>query len=157
MLKIDKLYQAPNGSQEPFELSFKAGELAIPEITGPVTAHGHFMRVEEGIMMLLEALDATQETFCTRCGKPLSLPLNFKPSEWLFYETDPLPDDDENEHIKMDVHRKELEPLEPVRQDLILNLEMKPYCKKLCAKFEEAKPEGSKGVKALAGLKGLLD
>jgi len=154
MIKISDIYHAPFGSREPFRLEFEAEDLKIPEIEGKVTAIGQFMRVQEGIMMLLETLEATQTGNCARCGKSLSFPLPFKPSEWLFYETDPLPDDDENEHLKLDVHRLELDPLEPVRQDLILNLELKPQCEKPCVKFDESKQDS--GLKHLAGLKDLI-
>lgn len=104
--------------------------------------------------MLIAKLEATQKTFCSRCAKPLKLDLSFNPSEWLFYEAKPVAEDDENEHLQLDTHRLELNPVEPVRQDIILNLSHIPRCKKLCAKFEEAIIE-HKGVKALSGLKNL--
>ncbi|MFA4815156.1 MAG: YceD family protein [Candidatus Gracilibacteria bacterium] len=155
MVKIAQIYRATNGSREPFSLEFKAEDFDISEIQGRVTASGHFMRVEEGIMMLLEGLDATQTAHCSRCGKALKLKLNFKPSEWLFYKEKPPEDDSENEWLELDTHRLELNPLEPVRQDILLNLGLAPRCKKLCKKFEESKPEKNKGVKALSGLKDL--
>ena len=106
-------------------------------------------------MMLITEMQATQVASCSRCAKDLKLPLNFKPSEWLFYEESPVEGDDENEHLKIDTHRQEIAPLEPIRQDLILNLEQKPHCKKACKKFEESLP-GEEGVRALAGLKDVL-
>ncbi len=156
MIKIAQIYRAANGTREPFELKFKAEDFEIPEIEGEVTAKGHFMRVEEGVMMLVEDVDAIQNTHCSRCGKALNLQINFKPSEWLFYEGEPHEDDKENEWLKLDTHRLELDPVEPIRQDLLLNLEPVPRCKKLCKKFEESKLEEDKGVKALSGLKDLL-
>lgn len=156
MIKVAQIYRAVSGTREPFELKFKAKDFEIPEIEGEVTSKGHFMRVEEGVMMLLEELDAIQNTHCSRCGKALKLQINLKPSEWLFYEEKPHEDDNENEWLKLDTHRLEIDPVEPIRQDLLLNLEPVPRCKKLCKKFEESKPEEDKGVKALSGLKDLL-
>ena len=156
MIKIAQTYRAPNATREPFELKFKAEDFEIPEIIGDVVARGHFMRVEEGVMMLVEEVDATQIGYCARCTKALKLQMDVKPSEWLFYEGEPHEDDKENEWLKLDTHRLELDPVEPIRQDLLLNLEPVPRCKKLCKKFEESKLEEDKGVKALAGLKDLL-
>lgn len=157
MIKISQLYRATNGAREPLELEFEAETFEIPEITGTVKAKGSLLRVEEGIMMLIEDLEATQVAHCARCGKQLEKKINFKPSEWLFYDGEPHEDDKENEWLKLDTHRLELDPVEPIRQDLLLNLDSTPRCKKLCAKFEESKLEEPKGVKALAGLKNLLN
>ena len=155
MIKIAQIYRAANGTQEPFELEFSAEELLVPEIEGPVIAQGNFLRVEEGIMMLIQELKTTQVSPCSRCAKLLKIPLDFKPSEWLFYEEPPVEGDDENEHLQMDTHRLELNPQSPIRQDLILNLEQAPHCEKPCKKYEEALP-GDEGVKALSSLKSLL-
>lgn len=156
MIKIAQIYRAANGAREPFHLEFAAEDFEIPEIEGTVTAEGNFMRVEEGVMMLIEKIDATQVAYCARCGKHLKQKIDFKPSEWLFYKDEPLEDDKENEWLKLDTHRLELDPMEPIRQDILLNLEAIPRCKKLCKKYEESKPEEDKGVKALSGLKDLL-
>lgn len=155
MIKIAHIYRSTNGSSEPFELNYEAAEFAIPEIEGHVKANGLFMRVEEGVMMLIEKLEAKQKGICSRCAKSMDFPLNFSPSEWLFYEGEAHEDDKENEWLKLDTHRLELDPMEPIRQDLLLNLETVPRCKKLCKKFEESKPEPEKGLKSLAGLKDL--
>lgn len=155
MIKIAHIYRSANGTVEPFELSYEAADFALPELEGTVKASGRFMRVEEGVMMLIENLEATQKGICSRCAKPLDFPLDFKSSEWLFYEGEPHEDDKENEWLKLDTHRLELDPLEPIRQDLLLNLEPVPRHQKLCKKFEESKPEPEKGVRALAGLKDL--
>lgn len=156
MIKIAHLYRGSNGTTDPFDFEFKAEGFDIPELTGPIRVTGQFLRVEEGIMMLIAAVDATQETFCARCAKALKFKMDFRPSEWLFYEESPHEDDDENEWLKLDTHRLELDEKEPIRQDLVLNLEHVPRCKKLCKKFEESRLEEPKGVKALAGLKGML-
>ncbi len=156
MIKISQLYRAANGTREDLDLEFEAEVFEIPEITGTVKAKGSLMRVEEGIMMLIENIDATQTGTCARCGKELKEKIEFKPSEWLFYDGEPHEDDNENEWLKLDTHRLELDPVEPIRQDILLNLEAIPRCKKLCAKFDESKPEELKGVKALAGLKDLM-
>ena len=156
MIKIAQIYRAANGTQEPFELTFSAAELSVPEIQGPAVVRGTFLRVQEGIMMLIQEIKASQISSCSRCAKKLKIPLVFKPSEWLFYEEAPVEGDDENEHLKMDTHRLELDPLEPVRQDLILNLELSPHCKKSCQKYEAAKPGWDEGVKALSGLKDII-
>ena len=156
MIKIATLYRAANGAMEPVKLDFTAEDFGIPELEGPVHVHGKLLRVDEGIMLLIDKLEATQNAHCSRCGKALKLPLNFKPSEWLFYEEEANEDDDSDERLQLDTHRLELDPLEPVRQDILLNLETTPRCKKTCKKFEEAK-EGDQGVKALAGLKDLVE
>lgn len=156
MIKIAHLYRGSNGTTEPFDFEFKADDFDIPELTGPIHVSGQFLRVEEGVMMLIAEVDATQETFCARCTKPLKIKIDFKPSEWLFYEESPHEDDDVNEWLKLDTHRLELDEKEPLRQDLLLNLEHVPRCKKLCKKFEESRFEEPKGVKALSGLKDLL-
>ncbi|MEK9160115.1 MAG: YceD family protein [Patescibacteria group bacterium] len=156
MIKIAPIYRAPSGTIEPFRFEFTADDFEIPELKGDITVMGQLLRVEEGVMMLIAEVDATQETFCARCAKPLKLKMDFEQSEWLFYEESPHEDDDENEWLKLDTHRLELDEKEPIRQDLLLNLEHVPRCKKLCKKFEESKLEEPKGVKALSGLKDLL-
>lgn len=156
MIKVAHIYRAPNGTVEPFRFEFTADDFEIPELKGAVIASGQFLRVEEGIMMLISEVDATQETFCSRCAKPLKLKMVFNPSEWLFYEEKPHEDDDENEWLQLDTHRQELDEKEPLRQDLLLNLEHVPRCKKLCKKFEESRLEEPKGVKALSGLKNMF-
>jgi uncharacterized metal-binding protein YceD (DUF177 family) len=156
VIKIAQIYRAVTGAREPFHLEFKAEDFNIPEIKSDIIVEGQFMRMEEGVMMMIEKIEATQSTLCSRCAKPLKIPLEFTPSEWLFYEEKPHEDDDEDETLLLDSHRLELDPMEPVRQDLLLNLQAIPRCKKLCAKFEESKPEEEKTIKALAGLKDML-
>lgn len=155
MIKIASIYRSANGTQEPFELEFSAENFLIPEVEGPIQVCGSFMRVEEGVMMLVQSIEAIQISPCSRCGKMLKFSLPFQPSEWLFYDDEPHEDDAEDEQLHIDLHRLELDPYEPIRQDLILNLEQRPHCKKPCKKYEESK-EGDEGVKALAGLKHLM-
>lgn len=151
-LKITKLYYAVDGTKEPFELSLKAGDFEELPLEGKVELKGELMRVEEGIMILIQELQAQQMGLCVRCGKKLKQALQFHPSEWLFYEEKPDKDDASNEQLFLDKSQLEIDPYEPVRQELILNLNPALHCVENCATFEE--PE--KGVKALSKIKDLL-
>lgn len=154
-MKISKLLNASSGFTEPFEFKWGAKSFGIPELKGDVLVKGKFLRVEEGIMMLISTWLATQEGPCVRCLKKLTRQLKSDPSEWLFYENQPLDYDDENEWLTIDRQHMELDPKEPIRQELLLHLENALHCDKDCAKFEEEESEGQ-GVKALSGLKHLL-
>jgi len=151
-VKIATLYYAVDGTKEPFEVKFSAADFEGVPVKGSITAQGHLMRVEEGVMMLISHLKATQEVNCSYCGRTLKLPVRFEPSEWLFYEKKPLEYDDENEYLYLDKKQMTVDPIEPIRQELILNLETAPRCAKVCTKFEEPEP----GVKALSHLKKLI-
>lgn len=152
-IKIGKFYHAQNGTQESFELSYAPEEFEGIPLKGEITIDADLIRVEEGVMLVLKDLKAIQKTLCSSCGKALELSYKMKPSEWLFYENKPLEYDDENEFLFFDKHKMELDPTEPLRQELILNQEVLPRCLKGCKKFKEVKEEGPK---ALAGLKNLL-
>ena len=75
MIKIAQIYRAANGTQEAFELTFSAAELSVPEIQGPAVVRGNFLRVQEGIMMLIQEIKASQISSCSRCAKKLKIPL----------------------------------------------------------------------------------
>lgn len=152
-IKIGKFYHAQNGTQESFELSYASEEFPDASVKGEITVDADLIRVEEGIMLVLKNLKATQKTLCASCGKELELPYKMKPSEWLFYENKPLEYDDENEFLFFDKHKMELDPTEPLRQELILNEALLSRCLKGCKKFKEVQEEGPK---ALAGLKNLF-
>lgn len=154
MIKISKLAHSPNGTQEPFELSYTASDFEGLDLKGDIKASGQLLRVEEGIMMIIEALKATRNTLCARCGKKLTVPIEFTKTEWLFYEEKPLNYDDENEFLYIDKHHWEIEPYEPIRQELLLHAEDIVRCPKVCARFEDASVE--EGSKALSALKDLL-
>lgn len=152
LIKISKLYYAVDGSQEPFEAEFAAQDFEDLPLTGSVTVRGHFLRVEEGIMLIMEELKATQAAVCSFCTKALKVPVSFEPSEWLFYEEKPLEDDASNELLFIDKHQMEINVVEPIRQELILNLDPAPRCKKPCKSFAAPDPES----KPLSQLKDLL-
>ncbi len=153
-IKIGKFYHASNGTQESFELTYAPDEFPDVNLKGKITVEVDLIRVEEGIMLIISAISAVQKTLCSTCGKALELPYTIEPSEWLYYEKKPLEYDDENEFLFFDKHKMELDPTEPIRQELILNQELLPRCPKACKKIKEAKEE--EGVKALAGLKNLI-
>lgn len=156
MLKIGTLHKAPNGATDPFDLEFEEGFFKIPEYKGLVRVTGELLKVEEGIMMLLSDLSANQEGPCARCGKPLKRKLNFIPTEWLFYLEDPSNEDDKNEWLRVDMHRFEIDASEPVRQELLLNLESTLRCAKPCKDYAPAEKPTQQRIKALAGLKDFL-
>lgn len=151
-LKIPKLYYAVDGTREPFEVQFSAGDFEGLPLTGPILVKGELMRVEEGIMLLIQELQATQAGNCAFCEKPLKQALKSYVSEWLYYEEKPLDYDDSDEALFIDKKQLEIDPTEPVRQELVLRLEIAMHCPKTCKVFAE--PE--KGVKALSGLKDIL-
>lgn len=153
-VKISKLYYAVDGSTEPFELTFAAEDFEGLRLTGPVVASGELMRVEEGVMLLLQQLQATQTDHCAFCNKLIKEAVNFEPSEWLFYETKPQEDDGADELLFLDKKQMEIDPFEPVRQELMLNRNPVLHCAKPCVKFKE--PSAPEPVKPLAGLKKLL-
>jgi uncharacterized metal-binding protein YceD (DUF177 family) len=151
VIKISQLAHSPSGTREAFELSYSATDFEGLDLQGDIQVSGHLLRVEEGIMMSIEALKATQNTFCARCGKQLTVPMEFTQAEWLFYEEKPLKHDDENEFLFIDKHHWTIEPFEAIRQELLLHTELIVRCAKLCASFEDAGSE--QGSKALASLK----
>jgi uncharacterized metal-binding protein YceD (DUF177 family) len=151
-LKISKLYYAVDGTREPFEALFSADDFVALPLTGPIAVKGELMRVEEGIMLLMHELEATQMGNCGFCEKPLKQALQFHPSEWLYHEEKPLDYDDSDEALFLDKKQLELDPYEPVRQELILHIDPAPHCPKTCKEFAE--PE--RGVKALSKLKEIL-
>lgn len=153
-IKIGKFYHVSNGAQESFELTYAADEFPDVSLKGDVTVEVDLIRVEEGIMLLVKEIKAIQKTLCSTCGKALERPYEIEPSEWLYYEKKPLDYDDENEFLFFDKHKMELDPTEPIRQELILNQELLPRCPKACKKLKE--PVEEEGVKALAGLKNLI-
>lgn len=152
MIKISQIYNAVKGTQQEFEVVLNATDFPDLPFTGKITATGNIMRVEEGVMMLLNELEATQKMPCALCAKELSRKIKFTPSEWLFYQVKPLREDDQNELLTLDRTRMEIDPTEPIRQELILNIDSAPRCAKKCKKFEEI-PEG---IKALSSLKDLI-
>lgn len=141
-----------DGTREPFELQFSAGDFEDLPLAGPILVKGELMRVEEGIILLMQDLQATQVGNCAFCEKPLKQALHFHPSEWLFYEEKPLDYDDSDEALFIDKKQLEIDPTDPVRQELVLNSEIAMHCPKTCKVFAE--PE--KGVKALSRLKDIL-
>lgn len=153
-LKISKLYYAVDGTTEPFELTFTAADFEDLPLKGKVKATGELMRVEEGIMLLLQKLEATQSDHCALCNKVIQEPLRFEPSEWLFYETKPLEYDGSDELLYLDKKQMEVDVFEPIRQELILNLSATLRCPQKCAEFKE--PPEPEPLKPLAGLKNLL-
>lgn len=152
IIKVSQIYNAVKGTRQEFEIEFKAEDFKDLPFAGKIKAKGHIMRVQEGVMMLIDELTANQVGECVLCGKTLTQGLSFMPAEWLFYEQKPLREDDENELLTMDRTRMEINAYEPIRQELILNMDTQMHCKKKCAEFKE--PE--KGIKALAGLKDLI-
>ncbi|QQR54877.1 hypothetical protein IPG41_06905 [Candidatus Peregrinibacteria bacterium] len=152
-IKIGKFYHAQNGATEHHTLNYSAEEFADLNLKGGVEVDASLIRVEEGIMLLIQGVKATQITPCAQCGKSLEIPYEMDSSEWLFYESKPLIYDDENESLFFDKQAMELDPTEPVRQELILNEKILARCPKACKKFKEA-PE--QAPKALAGLKDLI-
>ncbi len=151
--KIDQLIYRPLYTKENLDFNFEADDFPGLFLIGDGHASGYLMKVEEGIMFVLESLEAKQELICVKCGKKLKRELNFNgPTEWLFNEEikgQPLLYED----LKIDLKKFEIDIFEPVRQEIVLNTDQNPHCEKNCAKFEEAKDEG---VKALAGLKDLM-
>ena len=151
--KIDQLIYCPLYTKADFDLDFDADDFAGLSLIGKGHTSGYLMKVEEGIMLVLETFEAEQELHCVKCGKKLKRELNFKgPTEWLFNEEikgTPLLYDD----LKIDMKKLEIDVSEPVRQEILLNTDQNLKCAKNCVKFEESKDEG---VKALAGLKDLM-
>ena len=152
IIKVSQIYNATKGTKQDFDLEFKAEDFADLPFKGAIKAEGYIMRVQEGVMMMIEKLDAVQVAECVRCGKTLNRKIDFTPQEWLFYEQKPLLEDDENEHLVMDKTRIEIDPYEPIRQELVLNMDNAPRCAKLCKTFKDPEP----GIKALSGLKDLV-
>ncbi len=151
--KIDQLIYRPLYTKADFELDFDSDDFTGHSLQGEGHASGYLMKVEDGIMLVLEELEAKQELICVKCGKKLKRELPFVgPSEWTFYEQlrdKPLL----YEELKIDLKKLEIDVGEPVRQEVVLHTDQNPCCPKSCTKFEESKEVG---VKALAGLKDLM-
>jgi uncharacterized metal-binding protein YceD (DUF177 family) len=161
ILKIGKLYYETDGSREAFELELPpedfTGEL---QLSASIQVKGQMMRVEEGIMVLLEQSSTEWKTICSHCGKALKAFLEVTDSEWLFYEQKPLDYDDENEFLFIDKHQMQIDLMEPLRQEFLLACPSAPRCAKACKApipMEESQPIPEKqSVKALQGLKDLI-
>ena len=151
--KIDQLIYRPLYTKAVFDLDFDTDDFPGHFLVGAGHASGYLMKVEDGIMLVLEELEAKQELICVKCGKKLKRDLRFVgPSEWTFYEQlrdKPLL----YEELKIDLKKLEIDAGEPVRQEIVLHTDQNQHCEKNCTKFEESKEEG---VKALAGLKDMI-
>lgn len=156
-IKIGKFYHADNGSREHHELSFEASEFPDSKLKGKVTAKLTLLRVEEGIMLLIDELNATEVAPCSHCAKILNLPLHAGNSEWLYYEEKPEEEDLDFEALFFDKHKMTMDVYEPIRQELILNENLLPRCKKNCVPaIEIGEPETEEVLKPLSILKDLI-
>lgn len=152
MINILELYKAVNSTREFIELDLDKEDFDQLVLTDDVQAKLTLMRLDEGISMLIDELNTKVKVDCVRCGKEVSVPLTTSGGEWLFYEKEPRDMDDQNEFLLIDKDKFEIDPISPLRQELLLAMPEAPHCKKECKKFEES----GTGVKALAGLKDLM-
>lgn len=149
---VKTLYHSPNGTQEPLELTLKGFSLqSEPEFHKDIYIKGRLLRIEEGVMVLLDELEALQEGHCVRCGKKIEQKLSFEPSEWLYFEKEPERYDDENEFLFIDLEKYIIDLSDPIRQELLLHRNEVMHCPQTCREFKEQE----KGVKALSQLKDL--
>ena len=153
MIDIHSLIHSPHGTRDPFEWELPAMHFKDLPLTRDVQVQGELLRVDEGVLMILEAVEAEQHFDCVRCGKALSLPVQIEGGEWLFYERKPKDFDAENEIMTIDRRHMQLDPCLALRQEILLHTNENPHCREECVEFKE--PE--KGKKALAGLKDMWE
>lgn len=151
MIDIRAIYRSANGSQVKETVTLAEDELDIPQLKKLEDVELSLLRVEEGLMLLIDKIHASLELYCVRCMKSLVLPVEITEGEWLYYDRPPKDYDDENEFLFIDKERFEIDPREPVRQEILLHVPEAPHCEKDCVHFEE----GQSGVKALSQLKDL--
>lgn len=152
MIDIRELFRSVNSTREFLELEYPVEDFEQLELTEPVKAKIALMRLDEGITMLIEELTSSVKTTCVRCGKAVTVALKTTEGEWLFYEKPPHEVDDQNEFLLIDKEEFEIDPMEPLRQELILGVPVAPHCEVECKEFEAS----GEGVKSLAGLKDLF-
>lgn len=153
MIDIRELYKAVNSTREFLELDLEKEEFDQLILSEPVSAKLALMRLDEGITMMIEEMTTSVELDCVRCGKKVSVPMKTGGGEWLFYEQTPRDMDDQNEFLLINKDEFEINPISPLRQELLLALPDAPHCAVECRVFDQS----SSGVKALAGLKDLWD
>ncbi len=156
MIDINKLYRGPNGGCEILDFGLQAEDFEGSneiDLLSQVELKISLIRVDDGIVMNIISLSANVGSFCVKCGDSLKLKINVNEGEWLFYESPPKHYDFANEMLMIDLDRYEINPKEPIRQEILLNTPFYPRCDKDCAYFDEA----TQGVKALADLKKLWE
>jgi len=151
VIDIRELYRAANGTKEFIEFELESEEFEDLKVSNPISAKLELIRVEEGIALLVKELASTVDQECVRCQKAISVQVLIGEGEWLFYDQRPKDYDDENEFLFIDREEFEIDVVDPLRQEILLNLPVAPRCKGECASFDEEE----KGVKALAALKDL--
>jgi uncharacterized metal-binding protein YceD (DUF177 family) len=149
VINIKSLLSSPNGTQETFEEHYEASDFPDCKLLKSVSIEGLLIRVEEGVSVLFEQIQSSEEVPCSRCGKALKLAIQITDTEWLFYEREPNEYDDKDELMLINRKQMELDPRDAIRQELILHHHETPHCDPECIEFKE--PE--KGKKSLAGLK----
>lgn len=152
MIDIRELYKAVNSTREFMELDFEKEDFDQLTLTEGVHAKVTLMRIDEGIVFTVDELKTKVEEECVRCRKKVVVPIDSSEGEWLFYDKAPRDIDDKNEFLMIDKEEFEIDPMEPLRQELILAVPASPHCQVECKKFDDS----GAGVKALAGLKDLL-
>ena len=103
-------------------------------------------------MALFEKIEATQNSPCARCGKPLKIPMEIGISDWLFHEETPPVYDDTDELLRIDLHKMEIDLREPIRQELLLHFVSHPRCNKLCLVLAEVEPQPNMPLSGLREL-----
>lgn len=153
MIDIRELYRAPNGTREHLEYEIETEDFENLDLSGALTVKFDLLRVQEGIMLSITELKAKMKGSCVLCQKEIDVDVETNEGEWLFYEERPKDYDDENEFLFIDKDEFEIDPLDPIRQEVFLNMTDSPRCPVRCASFDQE----SKGVKALSNLKDLFN
>lgn len=151
VLDIRNLFHSETEKTEDheFELSLKEEDLPI---TSPVKVKAQLLKDKEGILLLIQELDFTQEGACGLCQKVLFEDTHAEGGEWMYYQKMPQNVLDPSEILLLNLKSMTLDPYEAVRQKATLHLNQNPRCELECQQFES----GDEGIKALSGLKELF-
>lgn len=152
MIDVSSIFRAPNGTREKIEFELEPESFEQIVLNEKVQVEATLLRVEEGLMMMIERISTSTDLPCVRCQKEIPVPIEVSQGDWLYYEKPPHDYDDENELLFINRKFFEIDPLEPVRQEIFLALPVAPHCEVECRHFDES----SEGVKALSQLKDLI-
>jgi len=136
-VNVAQLLKAPTGETRAFEFE-EPGEGLGPDLvlTAPVAGRVRLMRTARGILVTCEYHTRVQLD-CARCLAPVDVPissrieeealpsLNLRTGEWIT----PLPE--ERDLLRVD-ERNVLDLDDLIRQDLLVNLPLRPLCEPPC-------------------------
>ncbi len=153
MINATHIFNSSQGTQERVTLELAPKNFPDSPLKGDVIAELHLLRIDKGIALTLTHLETTLDEICVRCGKKMEIPLKTEGGEWIYYqyERDHLEDPEDTLVLGEDYT---LDPIEPLRQEIILHTPTHPRHAKLCQKYDDSE---DRSIKSLAGLKDIVE